>query len=324
MLPSIGGHRIGLLETSLKELSYSALPPGSYKFIVSCHSQHGSTPEAASFQFTVAPAWWQHWVFRTFTALAIIALLFAFISLRTRQLQRDRIRLEQAVEERSEALARANRELQEISFTDPLTGARNRRFFQISIDADVNQSLRVYSSQNPIDRNRDLIFYLIDIDHFKEINDRFGHDAGDQLLRDVTLRINSAIRLSDVLIRWGGEEFLVVSRFTERAEASILASRVLTAIASAPFEIKGSTIPLSRTCSIGWACFPWIPATPHVVSAEAVLSLADVALYRAKNGGRNRAVAALPPETGARPDGHSAALPPAQFIELSGAGVIKP
>jgi diguanylate cyclase (GGDEF)-like protein len=127
-----------------------------------------------------------------------------------------------------------------------------------------------------------------------------------------------------VLIRWGGEEFLVISRFTERAEASILASRVLAAISSAPFEIKGSTIPLSRTCSIGWASFPWIPSSPHVVSAEAVLSLADVALYRAKNGGRNRAVAALPPETGTPPDGNSAALPPAQFVELSGAGLIKP
>jgi diguanylate cyclase (GGDEF)-like protein len=311
-------------ETSLRELSYSALPPGSYRFIVSCRNQHGSALDAAAFRFTVAPAWWQHWMFRSLITLAMIVLLFAFISFRTRQLQRDRIRLEQAVAERSEELARANRELQEISFTDPLTGARNRRFFQVSIDADVNQSLRVYTSQNPVERNRDLIFYLIDIDHFKEINDRFGHDAGDQLLRDVTLRINSAIRLSDVLIRWGGEEFLVISRFTERAEASILASRVLGAIASAPFEIKGSTIPLSRTCSIGWASFPWIPSAPHVVSAEAVLSLADVALYRAKNGGRNRAVAALPPETGAPPDGNSAALPPAQFVELSGAGLIKP
>ncbi len=310
-------------ETTLRELSYSALPPGSYKFIVSCHSQRGSAPEAAAFRFMVAPAWWQHWAFRTLTALALLALLFAFISFRTRQLQRDRIRLEQAVAERSEALARANRELQEISFTDPLTGARNRRFFQVSIDADVNQSLRVYASQNPVDRNRDLIFYLIDIDHFKEINDRFGHDAGDQLLRDVTLRINSAIRLSDVLIRWGGEEFLVVSRFTERSEASILASRVLAAISSAPFGIKGSPTLLSRSCSIGWASFPWIPSMPQAVSAEAVLSLADVALYRAKNGGRNRAVAALPPDTGNPPDSSSAALPSAQFVELSGTGLIK-
>jgi len=310
-------------ETSLRELSYSALPPGSYKFIVSCHSQHGSTPEAASFSFTVSPAWWQHWAFRSLGALASIALIFAFISFRTRQLQGDRIRLELAVAERSEALARANRELQEISFTDPLTGARNRRFFQVSIDADVNQSMRVYASKNPTDRNRDLIFYLIDIDHFKEINDRFGHDAGDQLLRDVTFRINSAIRLSDVLIRWGGEEFLVVSRFTERAEASILASRVLASISSAPFEIKGSTTPFSRTCSIGWASFPWIPSMPQAVSAEAVLSLADVALYRAKNGGRNRAVAALPLETGNPPKSSSAALPSAQFVELSGEGLIK-
>ena len=110
---------------------------------------------------------------------------------------------------------------------------------------------------------------------------------------------------------------------TERAEASILASRVLASISSAPFEIKGSTTPFSRTCSIGWASFPWIPSMPQAVSAEAVLSLADVALYRAKNGGRNRAVAALPLETGNPPKSSSAALPSAQFVELSGEGLIK-
>ncbi len=172
-----------------------------------------------------------------------------------------------------------------MSLTDPLTSARNRRFFQATIASDVSQAIRAYSSPDPTRsrRNRDIIFYLIDADHFKEINDRFGHDAGDQMLIDLTTRISSAIRYSDVLVRWGGEEFLVVSRFCERKEAATLAARVLSAVAGEPFKIKGASgVSLHRTVSIGWAAFPWNMNSPVDVSYEEVLALADRAMYKAK------------------------------------------
>jgi diguanylate cyclase (GGDEF)-like protein len=225
------------------------------------------------------------------------------VSYRTRKLQGERLRLEQAVAERSEALAQANKELEQMSLTDPLTGARNRRFFQATIASDVSQAVRAYSSPDPTRsrRNRDIIFYLIDADHFKEINDRFGHDAGDQMLVELTARISSAIRYSDVLVRWGGEEFLVVSRFCERKEAATLASRVLSAVACEPFKIKGASLSLHRTVSIGWAAFPWNMDSPVDVSYEEVLALADRALYKAKGAGRNQAIGALPPEAAAEP-----------------------
>ena len=121
------------------------------------------------------------------------------------------------------------------------------------------------------------------------------------MLIELTKRISSAIRYSDVLVRWGGEEFLVVSRFCERKEAATLAARVLSAVASEPFKIKNSGITLFRTCSIGWAAFPWNVHSPVDVRYEEVLALADRALYRAKNSGRNQAVGALPPESGAEP-----------------------
>jgi diguanylate cyclase (GGDEF)-like protein len=223
---------------------------------------------------------------------------------RTRKLQNERIRLEQAVAERSEALAQANKELEEMSLTDPLTSARNRRFFQATIGSDVSQAIRAYSAPDPTRsrRNRDIIFYLIDADHFKEINDRFGHDAGDQMLIDLTARISSAIRYSDVLVRWGGEEFLVVSRFCERKEAATLAARVLSAVAGEPFKIKGAGgLSLHRTVSIGWAAFPWNMNSPVDVSYEEVLALADRSLYKAKGAGRNLAIGALPPEAASEP-----------------------
>ena len=190
-------------------------------------------------------------------------------------------------------LARANRELREDSITDLLTGARNRRFLSTAIEADVRQVIRSYSPGAGSRRNRDMIFYLIDADSFKGVNDRYGHDTGDKLLVEIARRISSAIRHSDVLIRWGGDEFLVASRYTDREDAEHLPARVLKAVGSEPFELEGG-VNLCCSCSIGWAVFPWFVRDPNGVTYEDVLRLADHALYEAKKAGRNQAVGMLP------------------------------
>jgi diguanylate cyclase (GGDEF)-like protein len=192
-------------------------------------------------------------------------------------------------------LARANQELREDSLTDLLTGARNRRFFASTIAADEQQAIRAYSGPDGElpGRNQDLVFYLIDADSFKEVNDRYGHDAGDELLVQIAQRISTAIRYSDVLIRWGGDEFLVLSRYTNRDESGSLPTRVLNALASEPFRLK-SGLKLRSTCSIGWAVFPWFVRQADAIEYQDVLRLADNALYEAKKKGRNRAVGMLP------------------------------
>jgi diguanylate cyclase (GGDEF)-like protein len=200
----------------------------------------------------------------------------------------------------NQELKRANDVLEEASLTDPLTGIRNRRYFSAMIEADVSQSLRSYADHHD-SRTRDLVFYLIDADNFKEINDNYGHDVGDRILVEMTRRISSAIRHSDVLLRWGGEEFLIVSRYTDRREAEILASRVLVAVGGAPFTLQNPNETLYRTCSIGWAAFPWLPPDPGSVRYEEVLSLADNGLRRAKQAGKNRAVGILPGEKSPAP-----------------------
>lgn len=194
-------------------------------------------------------------------------------------------------------LDHANQDLREASFTDILTGVRNRRFLATTIDNDVRLVLRAYSpAENaPGNRNRDLIFYLIDIDHFKFINDVFGHAQGDDVLVQMAARISSAIRYSDVLIRWGGEEFLVVSRHSNRDEAEILAARVLDAVGKEPFRLANGNL-IHRTCSIGWAVFPWSSAEPEAVDYQEILRLADDALYEAKHEGRNRAIGRVSPD----------------------------
>jgi diguanylate cyclase (GGDEF)-like protein len=221
------------------------------------------------------------WKFRVVLSLAAV-VVFAFVGI-VKQTRLER------------ALAHANHELLDASVTDLLTGARNRRFFTNSIETDVQQVLRSFAgTQSPDLRNRDLVFYMIDIDHFKRVNDLFGHKVGDQVLAEVARRIRSAARLSDAVIRWGGEEFLLLSRYTDRKEAHILASRVLDSIGSEVYRVEGTKTVLRITCSIGWATFPWKELEPKLVAHEQVLLLADSALYQAKGSGKNRGVGLLP------------------------------
>jgi diguanylate cyclase (GGDEF)-like protein len=191
------------------------------------------------------------------------------------------------------ALERTNVVLQEASLTDPLTGLRNRRYFSATIEGDVGQALRSHADKHD-PHTRDLVFYLVDADNFKEVNDQYGHDVGDKVLVEMAQRLSSSIRHSDVLVRWGGEEFLIVSRYTDRSEAELLAQRVLTAVADAPFPVGASGETVHRTCSLGWAAFPWFPDNPRAVDYEEVLTLADRGLHRAKESGKNRAVGMLP------------------------------
>ena len=190
-------------------------------------------------------------------------------------------------------LIRTNQVLEEASLTDPLTGLRNRRYFSATIEADVGQALRSHADQRD-PHTRDLVFYLIDADNFKEVNDRYGHDVGDRVLLEMARRISSSIRHSDVLVRWGGEEFLIVSRYTDRNEAELLARRVLSAVADAPFSVGKSGETIHRTCSMGWAAFPWFADNPRSVGYEEVLTLADRGLNRAKQSGKNCAVGMMP------------------------------
>ncbi|HEY3972431.1 MAG TPA: GGDEF domain-containing protein [Candidatus Sulfotelmatobacter sp.] len=217
--------------------------------------------------------------FRVLVTLATMFLMAFVLFIQHRRLNRE--------------LQRTNLVLQEASLTDPLTGLRNRRFFSATIDGDVSQSLRAHADgRDP--HTRDLVFYLIDADNFKEVNDRYGHDVGDKVLVEMARRLSSSIRHSDVLVRWGGEEFLIVSRYTDRADAELLAQRVLSAVADSPIHLGASTEAMYRTCSLGWAAFPWFPDDARAISYEEVLTLADRGLHQAKAQGKNRAVGILP------------------------------
>jgi diguanylate cyclase (GGDEF)-like protein len=181
----------------------------------------------------------------------------------------------------NELLSRSNADLSVQSSRDPLTSLYNRRYFQNLIAAE---------EAHPDHRRRDddsttRALLLIDIDHFKETNDRFGHALGDAVLVAVADRLRDALRETDTIVRWGGEEFLVYA--TTRADGlDDIAARILRAISAQPITLLGKDI--RTTVSIGYMAMPLPPAFVPL-SWDRAIGLVDMALYMAKVNGRNRA-----------------------------------
>jgi len=127
---------------------------------------------------------------------------------------------------------------------------------------------------------------MIDIDRFKSVNDEFGHRGGDAVLAQAADVLRESCRASDAIARWGGEEFLVVSRFTDRVNGALLAERIRSSFDQRGFDLgEGRTI--HRTCSIGFASYPFAEAYPEALTWEQVVAVADQAMYLAKRSGSN-------------------------------------
>jgi two-component system cell cycle response regulator len=166
----------------------------------------------------------------------------------------------------------------ELAVTDPLTGLNNRRYLDKHLQLLFDRAVA---------RGRPLSVCVTDIDRFKVVNDTYGHDAGDDVLREFAARIRSTVRGADLACRFGGEEFVVVMPDTSTETAAAVAERLRHIVESQPFHLKQSGAALTITASLG------IASTIHgAASAEELIRQADRALYEAKHGGRNRVVAA--------------------------------
>ncbi len=170
-------------------------------------------------------------------------------------------------------------ELEQETFTDPLTGIYNRRFMEQRLAEEVSKARR-YCFQ--------LSVLLFDLDKFKRVNDEHGHQAGDQMLIEISALVNAQLRDSDMLSRYGGEEFLIIAPNTGPAEAALLAERLRARIEAQAFlkEHEGLQEPeLHMTVSIGLASF-----VDGSDNEETLVGTADRNLYQAKSEGRNRVV----------------------------------
>ncbi len=187
--------------------------------------------------------------------------------------------MEELVGRRTRELERANADLERLATIDPLTGARNRRAFLAQAAAEAARAAR---------HGHPLSVLVIDLDHFKRINDGYGHAAGDAVLRAFVERAAAALRAADVIGRLGGEEFAVLLPETGLAAAAEAAERIRAALAAGPVAVEGGAV--SFTASIGVA-----ELGPDGDTPEAALNHADRRLYQAKREGRNRTVATDPP-----------------------------
>ncbi|MDP9398659.1 MAG: diguanylate cyclase, partial [Actinomycetota bacterium] len=167
-----------------------------------------------------------------------------------------------------------HREAQRLSITDPLTGIGNFRYLSMSLGRELERAARY---------GREVAVLMLDLDHFKQVNDTHGHARGDQVLRELAARVSEQIRDIDILARYGGEEFVLVLPETSAQGAATLAERVCAAVRREPFRGEPGAPALRVTASVGVATFP-----QHGESPATLLRAADAALYEAKAEGRDR------------------------------------
>ncbi len=287
------------------EAIFPKLQPGHYEFQARCRIGDGEWGPPTTLPIEVPAAWWQWKSLRALALLALVAWVTRWVILHIKKLKRKNLELEALLslaDTLTHELEASNLSLKEQSLTDSLTGLRNRRYLDSTIQKDLALVERQHSqadydaSATVGSANIDMLFLMVDVDHFKWVNDTLGHAAGDAILEQLARVLKSATRGSDTVIRWGGEEFLVVAKQTRRQDATVLAERVRKAVSGYRFELPGGGF-LRRTCSIGFAPYPLDGISSERMNWEQAVELADQCMYRAKERGRNRWIGLMPADT---------------------------
>ena len=280
---------------SERRVTYTNLAGGDYTFRVRAAIADGDWAEGGlSIPVHVALAPWETWWAYLSYVVVFAALISSMFYRQHRKLQQkaeQSRRLEHEVLKRTKQLNERNSDLREVndqlirlSTTDVLTGLRNRRYLFEKVTKDVDLVLRRQTGalrKMDMSENTDLLFLMVDLDNFKPVNDAYGHEAGDALLRQICEGLVESCRASDDIIRWGGDEFLVVARDANPVFAATLAERIRSNLAQRLFSIGDNRV-VRISASIGYASFPFIKEKPDLLLWEEVLGIADAAMYEAK------------------------------------------
>ncbi len=274
-----------LADASRRDAVYTNLPPGDYVFEVEAANNAGVWARTGARLGFRIPARLHEtpWPYAAL-ALVLAGIGFGLHRTRLRTLEARKRELESLVAARTDDLARVNHKLEMMSQTDPLTGLRNRHYLGIQLPAD----MAYYEREVRASGRGDLVLTLafVDIDHFKTINDRYGHQVDDQVLKQFARIFESQVRTGDYVLRWGGEEFVLLFRPMPATEPVRIAERVRRAVASHAFAAEGVSL-FNITCSIGFVQYPLSGELDRDLDWEQMIALADQALYYVKQTGRN-------------------------------------
>jgi len=269
-------------------VTYTNLPDGHYILHAKAANPDGVWSQA-DFQlpFDVDPPVWLSRGAYAGCVLLLITIAAACWAGHRRSMMREARyseRLKEEVRTRTRELAARNAELEivnsrleQASLTDPLTKLGNRRSLMKEMPRLLAQVDAFQASANP----QRLSLMLVDLDRLKPINDEFGHEAGDIVLEGVATFLRRCLNDHDRVVRWGGDEFVIVRSLSDIDDAARLAEEIRLRTAALRFRISGS-VSAHTTCSIGFACYPFVFEAPAWASWQEVLNLADMALYRAK------------------------------------------
>jgi diguanylate cyclase (GGDEF)-like protein len=258
-------------DDAFRRVSYNNLPPGDYMLQLRGSNREGAWAPPLNVPVRVLPAWHQEAWVRIGAGLATLGLLAALVQVRTAYFRRRQRELQSMVDTRTAELRATQSQLEKLAYADPLTGLPNRRLF--------NDELRHMAAQATRD-GASFTLLLIDLDHFKHINDTLGHDAGDALLVTVAARLQLSVREADRLSRLGGDEFAVLLSKTDDIDTiDIICQRIVASMAEA---IPYGQASMKVSASIGAAIF-----RANESEVEALYKAADLALYQAKASGRN-------------------------------------
>jgi len=277
---------------SRREVFYTNLPARNFVFEVMASNSNGLWPNnGKSFSFTIMPRYYETTIFKLLAIFVFFGMLYltyqwvifsnikklkkleSLVNAKTKELTSSNQKLE-----------KANQKLSVYSYTDPLTGAFNRRYLVKQMSSDISHYIR---NNKKYDIDQNLVFILADLDFFKNVNDKYGHATGDEILEKVVSRLNSNIRDGDYLIRWGGEEFLIVLRPDHVARIEEMCDRLLKDINGTIFHgIHREEI--SITLSVGYCFYPLSDKLVKSWRWENAVDIADKALYESKSRGRNQ------------------------------------
>ncbi|MGX5201154.1 diguanylate cyclase [Aliikangiella sp. IMCC44632] len=264
---------------SESKIQFAKLAPGNYELQVKAtHNGHQFSETPAKLKFSLSAPYWQSWWFTLLIILVVVILVTQIINFRLRKISLEKERLENEVNSRTQELRQKNKELKQLVRTDHLTKLNNRRYL---LECLSNEIARISRSSSPVS----LAFIIIDVDHFKNINDTFGHEAGDRALINIANEIKKHCRSTDIPARYGGEEFALMLPYTDSSGAMHFAQGLCNKIAAKKIEINQENS-VAITVSAGVSCLSSLEDLT-AGRADKIIREADVALYRAKNTGRN-------------------------------------